>query len=139
VVFAAFIGAGATRPPRSSAPLLVTVPGDAPLRREWVLVCDSPDYPACLTAWEFPGQQDTADSARRFETLWSADPQVVRDAASICAGLAREWSPGTGDLLGGLPAGQAPPASADLRRATSLLSRMTGYLEAAEQRRAGHS
>jgi MerR family transcriptional regulator, light-induced transcriptional regulator len=65
--------------------------------------------------------------------LWSAEPPIVRDAAVICAGLAQSWSQG----LGGLPADPPPPASADLRRATSLLSRMAGYLEAAGSQRAG--
>jgi DNA-binding transcriptional MerR regulator len=143
VVFAAFIQAASDRPPRSPGqapgPVLVSVPADAPLRREWVLVCDSTDSPGCLAAWEFPGQQDVADGERQFEVLWSADPQVVRDAATICAGLAQSWSPGAGDLLAGLPADPPPPASADLRRATSLLSRMTGYLEAAGSRQAGRA
>jgi len=139
IVFAAFSRAAYSRRPREPGPVLVTVPADAPLRREWVLVCDSADYPACLAAWEFPGQQNAADDARRFEVLWSAEPQVARDAAAICAGLARSWSTGTGDLLAGLPAEPPPPASADLRRATSLLSRMTGYLEATGSQRAGSS
>lgn len=115
-------------------PVKIAVPADAPLRREWTLVCEAPDYPACVTGWEFPGQQDTADAARRFEVLWSIDPRVVRDAATICAGLARALWRGADRLLRDLPADPPPPASADLRRAVGLLSRMTGYLEAAAAR-----
>ena len=111
-----------------TSPVKVAVPADAPLRREWILVCAAPDYPACLTGWEFPGQQGDADAARRFEVLWSVDPQVVRDAAVICARLAESFAPGLGHLLSDLPP-DPPPASADLRRAIGLLNRMTGYLE----------
>jgi MerR family transcriptional regulator, light-induced transcriptional regulator len=133
VVFADFSGrAGAGGPPPGEpAPIRVPLPEDAPARREWILVCESPDYPACVTGWEFPGQREPADADRRFEVVWSVDPQVVSNAAAICAQLARSARPGLGRLLGALPSEPAPPASADLRRATGLLTRMTGYLEEA--------
>ena len=95
-------------------------------------MCDSRDYPACVTGWEFPGQPQAADANRRFEVIWSVDPQVVRDAAAICAQLARSARPGLGPLLDALPSEPPAPASADLRRAAGLLTRMTGYLEKAE-------
>ena len=34
----------------------VHLPEDAPMRREWAVVCDAADHPAVLTAWELPGQ-----------------------------------------------------------------------------------
>jgi DICT domain-containing protein len=92
---------------------------------------NSRDYPACVTGWEFPGQPQGADACRRFEAVWSVDPQAVRDAAVICARLARSAHPGLGPLLDTLPSGPPAPASADLRRA-GLLTRMTSYLEKAE-------
>jgi DICT domain-containing protein len=133
VVFADFgESAAENRPPRGPAPVRVPLPADAPARREWTLVCDSPDYPACVTGWEFPGQPQAGDASRRFEVIWSVDPQVVRDAAVICTQLARSAHPGLGPLLDALPSEPPAPASADLRRATGLLIRMTGYLEKAE-------
>jgi DICT domain-containing protein len=134
IVFADFgepAGAGGP-PPESAAPIKVPLAADAPARREWTLVCDSPDYPACVTGWEFPGQPRAADAGRRFEAIWSVDPQVVRDAAVICAQLARSAHPGLGPLLDALPSEPPAPASADLRRAAGLLTRMTSYLEKAE-------
>jgi DICT domain-containing protein len=128
VVFADF--GSADRPPRTGTPIRVPLPADAPARREWTLVCDSPAYPACVSGWEFPGQPESADAGRRFEVIWSVDPQVVRSAATICAQLARSAHPGLGPLLGALASDPPSPASADLRRASGLLSRMTGYLEA---------
>lgn len=113
------------------APWQVPVPADAPLRREWTLVCDATDYPACVAGWEFAGQEDRPDADRRFEVLWTVDPRAVRDAATICAQLAESWSPGLGPLLGGLPSDPVPTASADLQRAMGLLNRMTGYIESA--------
>ena len=124
--------AAANRPPRGPAPVRVPLSADAPARREWTLVCDCRDYPACVTGWEFPGQAQAGDASRRFEVIWSVDPRVVRDAAVICAQLARSAHPGLGPLLDALPSEPPAPASADLRRATGLLTRMTGYLEKAE-------
>lgn len=112
------------------APLKVALPPDASLRREWNLVCEAPDYPACVTGWEFPGQAG-AEADRRFEVLWTVDSRVVRDAALICAHLAESLSPGLGHLRDVLPTDLPPAASPDLQRATGLLNRMTGYLERA--------
>jgi MerR family transcriptional regulator, light-induced transcriptional regulator len=131
VVFAEFDGV-ATSAPEVAAGSLITLPlpADAPLRREWSLVCESSQYPACLSGWELPGQHGVADADRRFEVVWTLDPAAVRDAALICALLAEHLSPGL-RLTRLLPPGPPPPASADLRRATGLLTRMTGYLEGA--------
>ena len=57
---------------------------------------------------------------------------VQGDAAAICAQLARSARPGLGPLLDALPSEPPAPASADLRRAAGLLTRMTSYLEKAE-------
>jgi DICT domain-containing protein len=109
-------------------PTQVPVPAGAPLRREWMLVCEAPDYPVCLAGWEIPGRQGADDASRRFEALWTLDPRPVREAARACAWLAESFSPGLG-LLSRLPAEPAPPVSADLQRATGLLTRMASYLD----------
>jgi MerR family transcriptional regulator, light-induced transcriptional regulator len=125
VVFADF---GQSSGPDTS-PLTVRIPADAPLRREWFLVCAAPDYPAFISGWEFPGQTGVPDALRRFEVLWSVDPLAIRDAALICAQIAGVLSPGLGRLLGELPDGVPPPGSADLHRAIGLFNRMAGYLD----------
>jgi len=56
-----------------AVPLTVRIPADAPLRREWFMVCAAPDYPAFVSAWEFPGQPGVPDARRRVEVLWSVD------------------------------------------------------------------
>jgi len=104
---------------------LVHLPADAPLRREWAVVCDAADHPACLAAWELPGQHDVADADRLFEALWTLEPRAVRDAARTCAGLAREWGAEGVDLGEDLPA----EVSEDLRRATTLFGRVLSYTD----------
>ncbi len=116
-------------PPTGTAPLHVPITADSPLLREWFLVCDAPDYPACVSAWELPGQTGVRDDERAFEVVWTVDPRAVRDAARVAAGLAEMLVPGTVFLtprLGDVP----PAASADLRRAAGLLDRTLGYLDA---------
>jgi len=112
-----------------ASPVTVRIPADAPLRREWFLVCAAPDYAAFVAGWEFPGQTGVPDNRRRFEVLWSVDPPAVRDAALICAQMARALSPSLGRLPDDLPDGAPPSASADLHRAIGLFSRMASYLD----------
>ncbi|QIG41461.1 MerR family DNA-binding transcriptional regulator [Nocardioides anomalus] len=85
---------------------LVDLAADAPMRREWSVVHDSPELAVALTAWELPGQQDTPDRRRVFESVWTLDPAAVRTAADCCAKIAAE---------SGHPeatAGVAPPVAA---------------------------
>jgi DICT domain-containing protein len=118
-------------PAQPGLPLEVTVPYDAAINREWFIVCDAPDRPACLVGWERPGQPLRPDSARRFETIWSVDPLVVREAARICADLADAYRPGRRPQEWPVLDETPPPGSADLHRATGLVNRMMGYLDAA--------
>jgi DICT domain-containing protein len=124
VVFADFTGLR-SEPQR---PVEVPVPFDAPLNREWVLVCDAPDFPGCVVGWERPDVADLPDQDRRFETFWSVDARVVRHAARICAQLARQYG-ATGATWSQLE--ETPPeASSATRRASDVLDRMLGYLSA---------
>ncbi len=116
--------------PRPGAPVEVALPRDAPLNREWIVVCDAPDLPACMAAVERPGQDGVPDSRRRFEAVWTVDPQAVRHASRVASALADEYRPGWRPVDLVVPDGEPQPASADLRRAHALLNRMMGYLEA---------
>jgi DICT domain-containing protein len=75
------------------APLLgpaeIRIAPDSPLMREWAIVCDAPGYGVCLTGWEVPASAAAPRSPRRFEALWSVEPEVVRGAARACAAMAR--------------------------------------------------
>jgi MerR family transcriptional regulator, light-induced transcriptional regulator len=106
----------------------IPIPRDSPVRREWALVCDAPDLPACVIGWEHPGQDRKPDTDRIFEALWSADPSVVRSAARIAAGLAEAAAPSRLARLQARLGEPAAPASADLQRASGLLERALDYL-----------
>jgi hypothetical protein len=70
-----------------------------------------------------------ADQAVPAGSDLQVDPPAVRDAALICAQIARALSPGLARLPGDLPDGAPPPASADLHRAMGLFNRMASYLD----------
>ena len=126
---AGHVGADAREPEQLvPGPLEVTVPVDSPLNREWVLVCESPDYPGCVVGWERPAE---GGLARGFETLWSVEPRVVRDAARLCARLSEELSPGFDFPYWPQLDATPPDASAETRRASGILDRMLHYLAGA--------
>ncbi|MDX6326313.1 MAG: hypothetical protein QOK15_2667 [Nocardioidaceae bacterium] len=117
-------------PARPGVPVEVALPEEAPLNREWIVVCDAGDLPACLAAVERPGQEGARDPRRRFDAVWTVDPRAVRYASRVSAALADEYRPGWRVTeLAGLD-DDPPAASADLRRASDLLNRMMGYLDA---------
>jgi DICT domain-containing protein len=124
VIFADF-----ERPSDQPGPIAeIPVPRSSPMRREWALVCDAPDHPACLAGWERPGQEHCRDRDRIFETLWSVDPPVVRSAARIGIKMAAADCPELPGRLETRLGEQADPSSADLRRASGLIERTLDYL-----------
>lgn len=111
---------------RSTSPALVRLPASTALLREWAVVCDGSDVAAVLAGWERPAERGT--DGRRFEAVWSADPNVVRDAALVALSLAAEH----GGERWSVMAAQLPPLVDDpavaLRRATALTNRIVAYL-----------
>lgn len=104
-------------------PIEIAVPADDPLLREWVVICDGPRTSVCLVAVQRVG--GTTDT-RRYETLWSVDPVVVRDAALLAIGLAGA-TPGIElPVIAPLPSGDLADA---LRNATALMSRTLAHLD----------
>lgn len=133
VVFAEF---PRPRTPRNG-PIEVAVEPGRPLAREWAVVCDAERYAICLVGREPPFSSAGTPSARRaFETVWSVDPAVVRDAARICARMLPELPSaviGAGtERLEGEP---VVLASDQLRLAAALTSRTLAYLAPARRRR----
>ncbi|WGX97662.1 DICT sensory domain-containing protein [Nocardioides sp. L-11A] len=114
-----------TRP----GPVRVDLAPDAPMRREWAVVCDAPDSTACLSAWELPGQAATPDRQRIFETLWTVDPSAVRDAARVAASVAAAGGSGEArSLLDELaePPAPRPPTPPGV---TALFNRVLAYVD----------
>ena len=109
----------------------VSVPANVPLVREWVLVCEAEDYPACVAGWELPGQDEATDVQRRFEVCWTLDPRAVRHAALICAGLAETFGHAHDPALHERLSAVAPAPSLDLQRTIGLFTRVVGYVDEA--------
>jgi DICT domain-containing protein/predicted DNA-binding transcriptional regulator AlpA len=110
-------------------PTRVPLADDAPMRREWAVVCDAVDLPACLTAWELPGQAEVPDRHRLFESIWTIEPRAVRDAARVCAQVAlTSGAAEAGPLLYEL-ADDPAPGAIDLVGATTLFNRVVAYVD----------
>jgi DICT domain-containing protein len=110
-------------------PTQVPLTQDAPMRREWAVVCDAVDLPACLAAWELPGQTTVPDRDRLFEAVWTIEPQAVRDAARVCAQVAQSAGVAeAGPLLYEL-ADDPAPRPIDVAGATTLFNRVVAYVD----------
>jgi DICT domain-containing protein len=115
-------------PEEKTAPVELPIVRGDPLGREWSLVCDAPEYAAFLAAWERPGQDGVPDGQRRFETIWSVEPQLVREAARISAGFVERTEP---DLLKRLLPrlrDTPPPSAEEFRQVCALTNRMVAYV-----------
>jgi DICT domain-containing protein len=129
VVFADFDGI--SDPP--GCPVEIPISTRDPMGNEWAVIIDAPAYAACLLAWEQPRSAAEAergtDADRRFEAVWTMEPQVVRRATSVAATLAGRVDPALGEriegLLGERPLGMDTPAPG----LTALSNRMIRYLE----------
>jgi DICT domain-containing protein len=110
-------------------PIPVSLGVDAPMRREWVVVCDAPDLSACLSAWELPGQAAVADRRRIFESMWTVDPRAVRDAARVCAQVAQSAGVPEASLLLHDLADEPAAVVPDVAGATSLMNRVVAYVD----------
>jgi MerR family transcriptional regulator, light-induced transcriptional regulator len=106
---------------------LLHLPDDAPMRREWSLVCDAEDHTAVMAAWELPGQDGVSDRDRVFECIWSLEPRAVRDAARVCAQLAGVLDGSSEEPAE--PDAPAPEGSDELRDATMMFERLLHYVD----------
>ena len=105
----------------------VPLPAGAPVGREWALICDGQRLSVALTAWEQTADAAVPDAARRFETIWTVEPAVVRRIAMQAAGLADAVAP---TLLRSLSERPVPP-SADPRTVMAITSRCLARLSSA--------
>lgn len=111
------------RRPRQ-APLEVPIRPSEPVAREWVIVCESAGFAACLAGWERPHD---GPGERAFEAIWTVEATAVRLAAQVCWQLVSQASPGLlADLrerLYGAPVAREH----ELRSAIELSTRMVSY------------
>ena len=108
------------------APAEVPLSPEDPLIREWILVCDAPELSACLVAWERPRLRR---APRRFEFIWTAEPEVVREAARQCCMLvARKAADLVDDLQERLADAPEPAIGSRLRATVGLATRIAMYV-----------
>ena len=129
MVFAGFPGSDPGEPRGATGTAFVQLPDDAPMRREWAVVCDAPNYPAMLTAWELPGQSSVEDKERLFECIWTVEPGAVRDAARTCAQVAQHFGHDEAVPLLYELADNPPPPPLELLQAAALLNRVVAYVD----------
>lgn len=129
MVFAGFPADDAAEPRGVGGTTFVQLPDDAPMRREWAVVCDAPVYPAMLTAWELPGQSSVPDKQRLFECIWTVEPGAVREAARTCAQVAQQFGNEEAVPLLYELADDPPPPPPELLQATALLNRVVAYVD----------
>jgi DICT domain-containing protein len=128
IVFADFDEARVPDDPLEPAEL--PIDRSDPFGREWSLVCDAPEYAAFLAAWERPGQDSIPDLDRRFETIWSVEPSLVREAARIAAGFVQRTRPELVDRFVDRLRETPPPSGEELRLVGALTNRMVAYVGA---------
>lgn len=109
-------------------PVEVPIDNTEPLGREWSLVYDAPAFGAVLSAWERPGQDDVADMDRRFEALWSVEPELVRDASTVAYGIVERVAPDAVHGIEELLARPVEPQQPSLTQLTALTNRMVAYV-----------
>jgi DICT domain-containing protein len=112
----------------TNGPVQVPVRRDHPLAREWAIVMHAPDASACLAAWEIPASSEPADADRRFEVLWSPEPEVVLDALAVATELIAPLAPDFARALEATGPEAVVPSSPELRSAVRQAHRMLAYV-----------
>jgi DICT domain-containing protein len=128
VVFADF--AQVRRPP--GGPVELPIDRDAAVGNEWALVVDAPGFAACLAGWEQPGSAEPggpADRTRRFETIWTLDPEAARRAVRAATRLAASIDPACGAQLDAVLADRPLALEQPAPALTALANRAVAYLE----------
>jgi MerR family transcriptional regulator, light-induced transcriptional regulator len=100
---------------------------DAPMRREWAVVCEGDRLCVALSAWEVTPERPVADGARRFETIWTVEPEAVRAVARVAAAVAARTQPELIQARARRLEEQPPPAI-DVSGTMALVNRCIAYL-----------
>jgi MerR family transcriptional regulator, light-induced transcriptional regulator len=105
------------------------VPREHPLNREWTLVCEGQDFALCLSGWEPPESRRVPDGMRRFEAIWSVEPEVVREASRICCAIAAARRPAVAEAAHArLEAPLSAAPESQLRLASAVTARMLAHV-----------
>jgi len=115
-------------------PVRVPIAADDALGNEWAVIVDAPGYAACLLGWERPNRNgfgSGSDDERRFEAIWTLDPEITRRASLVAARLAGRQDAQLGERLMSLLADRPLAVESPTPTLTALTNRIVDYLEAA--------
>src|SRR6476469_9437563 len=104
-------------------PLQIHVNRNHQLHREWAIVCFAPGASAALAGWEPPGQDDVPDRERKFEAIWTVDPELVYEAADAAADLADAGHAGAGEKIRAALGPRPAPSGPEVRGVAALARR----------------
>jgi MerR family transcriptional regulator, light-induced transcriptional regulator len=128
VVFADF---PAARVP-DRGPAEIPIAPDAALGDEWAVIVDAPGYAACMLGWERQGpaaDEPLPELERRFETVWTLDPAVVRRASLVACALTRPAAPELAERIERTLADRPLAIESPAPGLSALANRMVAYLE----------
>jgi DICT domain-containing protein len=114
----------------SRGPVQVPVRRDHPVAREWAVVMHAAGASACLAGWEIPATSEPADADRRFEVLWSPEPEVVLEALATATELIAPLAPDIAEALESAQLQAVAPSPPELRAAVKQAHRMVAYIGA---------
>jgi DICT domain-containing protein len=113
-------------------PAEIPIAADAALGNEWAVIVDAPGYAACILGWERPrtaAEEDGPELDRRFETVWTLDPAVVRRASLVACQLTRPAAPALADQIEQTLADRPLAIESPAPGLSALANRMVAYLE----------
>ncbi len=112
----------------ADGPLEVPIHRADPISREWSVICDAPSFAACLSGWERPGQDEVDDMSRDFESFWSTEPALVRQASCMACSIIARAVPEVGERV--RPALEEPVSerAGDRATLTRLTNRIVAYV-----------
>ena len=123
----------------SGGPAEVPIERTDPIGREWSVICDGEDFTAMLAAWERPGQDEVEDAERDFETVWSAEPRLVRDASLVACSIAERRAAHLVERVRATLSQPVEPRGVQVDALVSLSNRMVAYTSGARRPPAPHS
>lgn len=100
----------------------------SPFAREWAVVNLAPRHSALLLGRELP-RGPLPDAERRYEFLWSAQPELVREAVAAAVRLVGQTAADTAQLLAADLESIVIHRATDPDFATALTSRAIAYLD----------
>ena len=109
-------------------PARVPIPLRSPLEREWAIAHLAPRSSVVLLGREMPGSAPGL-AERRFELVWSAEPEFVARAVEGAAAMADRAAPPIGTALRKSIQTVPPSSGPDPEFVTALTTRMVAYLD----------